>query len=212
MKYKYDIVRSARKSISVSISSDNKITVRCPWGLPAEKIEKFLNGKSSWIEKTVTVNAMRLASNDDVIEYRQIYFNGVKLPLVIADNNRITPQAVYVKNKGEIEKLYSSACSEEFIKRVYQIAATAKLHPSSVSVKKYRGRWGCCDAKDNLVFNFMLFMLPPEIQHYVIVHELCHTLCHNHSAAFWKLVSDYEPQYKTLKKRLAAYDFLTLLY
>lgn len=212
MKYNYDIVRSQRKSLSVSISGENKITVRCSWNLSAEKIEEFLDGKAEWIDKVINRNAERLAANDDVIERRKIYLDGKKLSLVISSQNKITADAVYVKKFEDIEKLYVKTCSEEFIAEVKKISEVAKLYPNSVSIKKYRGRWGCCDSKNNLVFNFILFMLPSEVRRYVIVHELCHTLCHNHSPAFWKLVSDYEPDYKNLKKRLAAFDFLTSLY
>ncbi|MDE6104777.1 MAG: M48 family metallopeptidase, partial [Clostridia bacterium] len=47
---------------------------------------------------------------------------------------------------------------------------------------------------------------------YVIVHELIHTICFNHSPAFWKLVAEYEPDYKNLRKALKNYDFLIGLY
>lgn len=212
MKYKYDIIRSQRNSMSVSISGENRITVRCSWSMPAEKIEKFLDAKAEWIDRIIMRNAKRLAANDDVIEFRKIYFDGEQLPLVVGDCNKVTSEAVYVKSFDDIEKLYIDTCSAEFTGAVYKAAEVAKLYPNSVSVKKYRGRWGCCDAKNNLVFNYLLFMLPPPVRHYVIIHELCHTLCHNHSPAFWKLVSDYEPDYKNLKKQLAAFDFLTSLY
>lgn len=212
MKYNYEIIRSQRKSLSITISDINKITVRCSWSLPSAKIEEFLDGKAQWIDKVITRNAERLAMNDDVIEYRKIYFDGKKLPLVISDANKITAEAVYVKSRLDIEKLYVKTCAGNFIAEVNEIAKEAKLYPNGISVKKYKGRWGCCDAKNNLIFNFILFMLPPEVRRYVIVHELCHTLCHNHSPAFWKLVSDYQPDYKMLKKRLSAFDFLTSLY
>lgn len=212
MKYKYEIIRAPRKSISIIITNENKITLRCPWELPQSKIDEFLDSKESWIDKVVLRNARRLAANDDVIEYRRIYFNGIKLPLIIADKNVITNEAVYAKRVEDIENLYVKHCSNEFLKTVNALAEVMKLYPASIKIKKYKGRWGCCDSKNNVSFNFILFMLPPDIRKYVIVHELCHILCHNHSAAFWKLVSEFEPNYKQLKKRLENYDFLTNLY
>lgn len=212
MKYNYEVIRSQRKSISISVSNENKITVRCPWSMPVKKIEEYLDGKVKWLDKIVMRNAARLASNDDVIERRSIYFNGVKLPLIISDKNRITSEAVYVKNFRDVEKLYVNFYSEKFYEMVEELAELTKLKPNSVSIKKYKGRWGCCDGKNNLIFNYLLFMLPSNLQRYVIIHELCHILCHNHSPAFWKLVSDYLPDYKDLKKQLASFDFLTSVY
>lgn len=212
MEYNYEIIRSPRRSISISVSNQNEITVRCPWSMPVNKIKEYLDSKSDWIEKAITKNAVLLAANDDIMEMRCIYFNGVKLPLILSDKNKITPEAVYVKKYVDIGNLYKKHCTEEFVRAVEALSKATRLIPNSVGVRKYRGRWGCCDAKNNLVFNYILFMLPPELQRYVIIHELCHILCHNHSPAFWKLVSDYEPNYKKLKQQLATFGFLIDLY
>lgn len=176
------------------------------------KIEEFLASKEKWIDKVVTLNAARLAANDDIIERRFIYFKGKKLPLIICDRNEITEEAVYIKKFENIQKLYTEKCSDEFLEFVKQLSKLTMILPNAVSIRKYRGRWGCCDSKNNLSFNYLLFMLTPQIQRYVIIHELCHVICHNHSPAFWKLVSDYEPDYKILKKQLSSFDFLTSLY
>lgn len=212
MRYKYEIIRTPRKGISVSITNENKITVRCPWSMHIEEVEAFLDSKTLWIEKVVTRNAARLALNDDVVEHKKVYVEGKKLPLVIGAKNLITAEAVYVKKLDDLEKVYKEKFEEGLNVSVKALSELTLLTPASVSIKGYKGRWGCCDTRNNLIFNYMLFMLPPEIQRYVIIHELCHTLCHNHSAAFWKLVSDYVPNYKKLRSALREYDFLTSLY
>lgn len=212
MNYKYTVVRSARKSIAVVITSDNKITVRCPWDLRVEEIEKFLDGKEKWIENVVYKNSLTLATNDDVIELKSIYVGGNKLPLVFGAKSVIASDAVYVKSVSDIKKVFMAAFSEKFRARVGELAEKAVLYPKSVEFKDYTARWGCCDASNNLIFNYRLFMLPQNIQDYVIVHELCHTLCHNHSQAFWRLVAEFAPDYKQAKKQLAKFDFLTSLY
>ena len=212
MKYEYDVIRTAAKNISIHISDRNKITVRCPYFVSVAKMDEFVTSKSKWIEKVVERNALRLAVNDDVIEHRKIYVNGVRVPLIISDENKIAPDAVYVKDLQSVEKLYCEQFSEGLKAKVKELSEEMMLYPNSVSVKDYTGRWGCCDAANNLIFNYKIFMLPPEIQRYVMVHEICHVLCHNHSSAFWKLVSDYQPNWKFLRDELKNYDFLTTLY
>ncbi len=212
MKYKYEIVRSARKSVAVSISSSNKITVRCPWGMRPEQIDKFLDEKAGWIEKVVLRNSERLAKNDDIIEFREIYIEGKRVPLSVCGKDEITDDSVCVKDISHIERVYVKRFFPEFSERVKAFSEKTMLFPVSVDVKDYKSRWGCCDAKNNLIFNFKLFMLPKHIQDYVIVHELCHTLCHNHSPAFWKLVAEFIPDYKQVREELRSFDFLTALY
>ena len=42
--------------------------------------------------------------------------------------------------------------------------------------------------------NWRLILLPPELQDYVILHELAHLTEMNHSARFWALLERYDPQ------------------
>jgi predicted metal-dependent hydrolase len=48
-------------------------------------------------------------------------------------------------------------------------------------------------------------MAPVKVIDYVIVHELCHILHHDHSKLFWaaveKILPDYEIRQNDLKKR-----------
>lgn len=212
MRYKYDVVRSARKSMSVEISSKNKITVRCSWFVTPLQIERFLDEKSEWIESKVLQNSRRLAQNDDVLELKEIYVFGKRVPLAFGGRAVITGDGVTVKKVEDLPKLFSNAYFAKFEQKVKDLAVKMKLYPNEISIKDYSSRWGCCDAKNNLIFNYRIFMLDESLQDYVIVHELCHTLCHNHSDAFWRLVAEYLPDYKKRKTSLKNFDFLVSLY
>jgi len=71
-----------------------------------------------------------------------------------------------------------------------------------VFIKNSRSRWGSCSSKGNVNFNYRLLFLPPELQDYIVVHELCHLGHFNHSADFWALVAEAAPAYKTLRAEL----------
>jgi len=72
-----------------------------------------------------------------------------------------------------------------------------------VAIRNQRSRWGSCSRKGNLNFNFRLLFLPTHLQNYVIVHELCHLVELNHSANFWKRVSETMPNYKEYRLELS---------
>lgn len=213
MKFDYEIVYSKRRSIGISVTSDNRVILRCPLGMPKVRAERFLFEKQSWVEKVLKKNAGNLDAYADVISYKFVLVKGVKVPLVTGSkNNEFTSNGVFLKDIKNIKKLYLKVFEEEFMQRVEDIAKYCSLAYNGLTIKSYKSRWGCCDGKNNISFNYKLMMLPQYVVDYVIVHELCHTVYHNHSREFWKLVEKFVPDCAHIKKDLKGYDFLTALY
>ncbi|MDE6597185.1 MAG: M48 family metallopeptidase [Clostridia bacterium] len=212
MEYNIKILRSARKSISLTVAADNSITVRCPKYMSDTKVNDFIAQKRKWLEKVIYANNKKQSENGAILNYSEIYVSGIRLPLFVGDKNLITQNAVYVKNVKRIKQLLVKNFSKQFINYVYELSAQISLFANSITIKSYKSRWGCCDRNKSLKFNSVIFMLPPEIQRYVIIHELCHTVHFNHSAEFWDLVSEYIPNYKKVRNELKKYDYLTRIY
>lgn len=208
----YKIIYSKRRSIQISISDDNQVTVRCPYTVSKERVERFIFEKQGWIERVIRKNSERIHTVGDVLDFKSVYVDGKQIPLILGEKNLITPTCVYLKRTEDIQKQFTKSFSDGFLEEVDYISKNTGLIPSSVKVKNYKSRWGCCDIKGNICFNYKLLMLPLNLREYVIIHELCHLKHHNHSAAFWGLVELYLPDYKSLRKELKNFDFLTTLY
>jgi predicted metal-dependent hydrolase len=80
------------------------------------------------------------------------------------------------------------------------------LQFNRVAIRNTRSRWGSCSSKKNLNFNYRIVFLPPELQDYLIVHELCHLQEMNHAPQFWALVAQKAPDYKNNIKALRALE------
>ena len=65
-----------------------------------------------------------------------------------------------------------------------------------VAIRNQRRCWGSCTSLKNLNFNYKIIFLPPHLQDYIIVHELCHLKELNHGQNFWNLVAETVPDYK----------------
>jgi len=76
------------------------------------------------------------------------------------------------------------------------------LQYNRVAIRNTRSRWGSCSSKQNLNFNYRILFLEPELQDYLIVHELCHLQEMNHAPQFWSLVAEQIPAYKLCVQRL----------
>ena len=71
-----------------------------------------------------------------------------------------------------------------------------------VFIKNSRSRWGSCSTLGNLNFNYRIIFLPPHLQAYLIIHELCHLQHFNHGPEFWSLVAQTVPEYKTHRREI----------
>jgi predicted metal-dependent hydrolase len=58
-----------------------------------------------------------------------------------------------------------------------------------------------------LNFHYKILDIAPNLQNYLIVHELCHLGEFNHSNKFWELVEKTIPDYKNLRDELKSVQF-----
>ncbi len=66
-----------------------------------------------------------------------------------------------------------------------RLAVQCGQQPAAVAIKNQRTRWGSCATSGRISLNCKLLFLPRDLVRYVMVHELCHLLEHNHSSRFW---------------------------
>jgi predicted metal-dependent hydrolase len=76
------------------------------------------------------------------------------------------------------------------------------VNPASVTVKNYKSRWGSCSTKGDISYNWRIILAPHSIVDYVVVHELCHMLEHNHSSKYWKHVERHVPNWRECREWL----------
>lgn len=102
------------------------------------------------------------------------------------------------KIKPEIrKKAFDLVCARlEYFNQFYN------LKYNKVSIRNQKTRWGSCSSRGNLSFNVKILFLSPELQDYLIVHELCHLKEFNHSKRFWDLVEKQIPNYKYLHNKI----------
>jgi len=77
-----------------------------------------------------------------------------------------------------------------------------------VAIRNQRRCWGSCSSLKNLNFNYKIYFLPPHLQDYIIVHELCHLAELNHGQQFWERVAEQIPDYEQMVAQLWVIDRL----
>ena len=112
------------------------------------------------------------------------------------------PKVTHIKRSSQDYAKYKEAALAIALLRVTHFSAVYKLRVGHVRIRNQKTRWGSCSKVGNLNFNYKIALLPPSLQDYLVVHELCHIQEFNHSKRFWSLVEKTLPNYKELRKEL----------
>ena len=98
--------------------------------------------------------------------------------------------------------------SDLIMKRVIVLAKKHGFKHGIISVKKMKTRWGSCSYKNNININLCVCYLPQDLQDYIILHELAHTVVKNHSRHFWYELHKISDDIDTMRQRLRKNYFL----
>jgi predicted metal-dependent hydrolase len=106
-----------------------------------------------------------------------------------------------VQRPGDYQKQKAEALAL-VLARIEHYESALGVSCNAVRIKNQKSCWGSCSQKGNININYNILHLPPELQEYIIVHELCHLKEFNHSKQFWEHVASVIPEHKELRKRL----------
>jgi len=213
----YSIIKSNRKTICITVKKDLSIEVRAPLRMKQSDIESFVLSKKSWIDKTV--KRLESARNADFTYGSKICFMGSELTVTAAEvkSPRIHQSLLMMPDKlteadlkKKVTEFYKSHADNYLPQRVKEISQITGIKYSSLLINKAKTHWGSCTA-DRLHLSCFLMAAQEETIDYVIIHELAHTVHHNHSAAFWALVKKHCPEYNKRRNELKALALATAI-
>lgn len=147
----------------------------------------------------VTVRSPHLMSEERVMAF--VKQKEAWIRSAVEKQSKLPPPVTLTEE--EKERLRSIALAK-IPQRVERWSVLTGLDYTSVRITSAKKRFGSCSAKNVLCFSLLLANYPEELVDYVIVHELCHTKEHNHSAAFYRLVESILPDWKEREQRLRA--------
>lgn len=196
-----------RRTLSISISREAKVSVRAPMNMPMDAVCRFVHDKKSWIEAKKNAILQRNASSvpKEFVEGEDFLFKGQPYQLqfeadaaipIVFDKAFIISERYRHKARQMLVGWYEMKAEQIIGERVKVYAEAFLIDYSKVKVVDSRSQWGSCTIDGNLSFCWRLVMCPTRIIDYVVAHELAHRRHMNHSPAFWALVAKMRPDYK----------------
>lgn len=166
------------RRVSLSVKPSGEVRLSFPPYASRKRALEFLVSRREWIIATKEKFAQRVAERKSAAQ--------------------ITP------TEREVLRARAKATLPQ---RVAELASRHGLKYGKVSIRASRTKWGSCSAVGNISLSLYLMILPEHLRDYVILHELAHTVHHNHSPRFHALVNSLtDGQEKTLARELKEYS------
>ena len=106
--------------------------------------------------------------------------------------------------KSTLDAWYRQRARELFADRLAAVAAPLRwvkqLPPTRLQFMTVQ--WGSCSPSGRITLNPLLVKAPRECIDYVLLHELCHLLHHNHSPKFYRTLDRHMPNWRVVKVKL----------
>lgn len=215
------LLSEKRRTIGITVKQDGEVVIHAPVYYSRSEILSFTKEKADWILK----HRNNFLSRKIIT---RTYANGEIIPFY--DRNlviqRETGKFFRAKMDGDylILSIPDGFNEEEVIKGcrdaviylfrreglgilsplVEEYSKKLNITPPEIRIRVQDKKWGCCTPMNGLIFNVKIFLAPPIIVNYLVVHEVCHVPHRDHQAAFWNAVKCLMPNYEeaeTILKR-----------
>jgi len=87
---------------------------------------------------------------------------------------------------------YRSRALDKLQKKTQRYSRKIGVTPTGVSDRNFKPRWGSCDKKGQVIFNWNIIKAPHAIADYAVIDELCHLIHPKHSKDFWQLARTHD--------------------
>lgn len=210
---KIKIIKKKIKNIYIRVDKNGEPYITMPKYANEKEALKFFEENIERVERLVK-NSKRFSDSDFLSAGEICVFGKKKRVRVVKEAKSIIEETadefcVYSLNgtADEVRKLtekhlkdkLSQVLDEYLIKWEHLTGLKAKGY----SVRKTHSRWGSCNCVSGKL-NFSLFLAnaPSECVSYVVLHEVCHLRYADHGAEFKKMLDNFMPEWRKIRKEL----------
>ena len=197
--------RKNTRHLRLTIGHKNQIVASVPWHTSEFYVDKFLKKQKFWLDAQLSKAPPTYTLTEWLNLYPQITASG-DVFIVRIEMTELCRSSYTFDHGGNVLVLHLSDADEaslvklmrRFAKdtltcRVAYHAERLGLSYRAISIRNQSSLWGSCSARRCISLNWRLILLRPELQDYIILHELAHLAEMNHGKGFWTLLDQYDP-------------------
>jgi predicted metal-dependent hydrolase len=214
---------SRRKTVAISVGFDG-VRVLAPADLDDDRVLKIVWKKGSWLLRKQAAYRelggapplrefvsgetfhylgrpyrLKVVFDEAAVSTRIVARGGSLVAPVLPDANLIVRRSAV---RSALRHWYRDHAKIHFPIRAASMGELLGVAPPTVDVVDQSKRWGSCDVSGRIRLNWRLIMAPMTLVDYVIAHEVCHVLEHNHSRRFWRSLETIMPDYENRVRQL----------
>lgn len=216
------VLRSKKKesnSITIKVQPSCQVVVLAPSSATIAEIMIAVNKRAQWVYNKIRGFEVQQAyiAPRQYISGESHYYLGKKYMLKIIDDFNLKPQVKLLRGQLQIiagknlehkRQLlltwYKQKAFDVFNERLTLLSSSLPWVKQALilRLRAMQARWGSCSCKGSIVLNTHLVKAPLACIDYVILHELCHMIEHNHSDKFYRLLAQVHPNWQQAKHYL----------
>ncbi len=213
----FDVVFTDRKTLGITVTPELNVLVKAPIDSSIEKIKERIIKKAPWIIKQQSfflsfhprTTERKFISGETHLYLGRQYL--LKVEVAIFESVKLKGKFIEVKttDKAKTKQLvtdwYFNQAESKFKAIAKELIANFKkykVEPTSIILSEMPTRWGSCTAKGKIILNPELIKAPKGCIEYVIIHELCHLIHHDHTQKFIDLQTTEMPDWEKWKMKL----------
>lgn len=213
----YELQFSDRKTLGITVSPEMDVIVTAPIGTEIHKIQSRLIKRAPWIIRSISyflsfhpkTPKRKYISGETHLYLGRQYL----LKIVQSEEESVKLKGkhliVNTKNPGIAKALIENWYYEQAMNKLHSIALPLiekfkkyKVVPTAIELRTMPKRWGSCTANGKIILNPELIKAPKGSIEYVITHELCHLIHHDHTQKFFDLQSKEMRDWEKWKLKL----------
>ncbi len=213
----YHIQHTDRKKLRLTVTPKGQLQVFAPLGADPEHVARLVHEKAAWVFRKLrhVQDFHPLPTPHNYLSGETFLYLGRQYRLKVhADTlspaklrgkflNVTVPDKTDTKAvEASVQRWYRTRANDIFPRYLEQAKAIAMRHgipEPTLTIRRMSTRWGSCTAQGRITLNLALIQTPIHCIEYVIMHELCHLKHHNHSKAFYSLLTRCMPDWQQRK-------------